>query len=66
MSSVSFRAKALSAIFCADCQLGKYKEENDRLFMPVTVRLNHAIVDAYLLANAFWLLEQEIRSFAGL
>ena len=27
---------------------GKYREENGRLVMPVTVRLNHAIADGYL------------------
>ena len=33
--------------------------------MPVTVRLNHAIADGYLVANVFRLLEQEIRRFVG-
>ena len=33
--------------------------------MPVTVRLNHAVADGYLLANVFRLLEQEIRAFAA-
>ena len=42
---------------------GKYREENGRLVMPVTVRLNHAIADGYLVANVFRLLEQEIKSF---
>lgn len=42
---------------------GKYREENGRLLMPVTVRLNHAIADGYLVANVFRLLAQEIRSF---
>lgn len=42
---------------------GKYRLENDRLLMPVTVRLNHAIADGYLLANVYRLLEQEIESF---
>ena len=37
---------------------GKYREENGRLVMPVTVRLNHAIADGYLVANVFRLLEQ--------
>ena len=31
--------------------------------MPVTIRLNHAIADGYLVANVFRLLEQEIKSF---
>ena len=42
---------------------GKYREENGRLVMPVTVRLNHAIADGYLVANVFRLLEQEIKAF---
>ena len=39
--------------------------ENGRLMMPVSVRLNHAIADGYLVANVFRLLEQEIKSFAA-
>ena len=31
--------------------------------MPVSVRLNHAIADGYLVAKVFRLLEQEIKSF---
>ena len=42
---------------------GKYREENERLVMPVTVRLNHAIADGYLVANVFRLLEQEMKAF---
>ncbi len=42
---------------------GKYREENGRLVMPISVRLNHAIADGYLVANVFRLLEQEIKSF---
>ena len=34
--------------------------------MPVTVRMNHAIADGFLLAKVFRLLEQEITSFTGL
>ena len=30
---------------------GKYREENGRLVMPVSVRMNHAIADGYLIAN---------------
>lgn len=40
---------------------GKYKNENGRLLMPVTVRMNHAIADGYVVSKAFWLLEQEIK-----
>jgi chloramphenicol O-acetyltransferase type A len=42
---------------------GKYREEDGRLVMPVSVRLNHAIADGYLIANVFRLLEQEITLF---
>ena len=42
---------------------GKYREENGRLMMPVSVRLNHAIADGDLVAKVFLLLEKEIASF---
>ena len=42
---------------------GKYRKENDRLVMPVSVRLNHAIADGYLVAKVFKLLEEEMKSF---
>lgn len=42
---------------------GKYREESGRLMMPVSVRLNHAIADGYLVAKVFLLLEKEIASF---
>ena len=42
---------------------GKYREENGRLMMPVTVRMNHAIADGYLVAKVFDLLEKEIDKF---
>ncbi len=42
---------------------GKYREENGRLMMPVSVRLNHAIADGYLVAKVFVLLEKEISAF---
>ena len=45
--------------------LGKYREENGRLMMPLTVRLNHAVADGYLVANVFRLLEKEIASFTS-
>lgn len=44
---------------------GRYREENGRLMMPVTVRLNHAIADGYLVANVYRLLEKEIASFVS-
>ena len=42
---------------------GKYREENGRLMMPLTVRLNHAVADGFLLANVYRLLEKEINAF---
>ncbi len=44
---------------------GRYREENGRLLMPVTVRMNHAIADGYLVANVFRLLEKEIAAFCS-
>ncbi len=44
---------------------GKYRKEGERLMMPVTVRLNHAIADGYLVAKVFKLLEEEISSFTA-
>ena len=41
---------------------GRYREENGRLMMPVSVRLNHAVADGYLLANVFRLLEKEMKT----
>ena len=42
---------------------GRYREENGRLMMPVSVRLNHAIADGYLLSKVFLLLQEEIERF---
>jgi len=42
---------------------GKYREENGRLMMPISVRLNHAIADGYLVANVFRLLDKEMSNF---
>ena len=42
---------------------GKYREENGKLMMPVSVRLNHAVADGYLVAKVFSLLQGEIDSF---
>jgi chloramphenicol O-acetyltransferase type A len=42
---------------------GRYREENGRLMMPVSVRLNHAAADGYLLAQVFVLLQKEIACF---
>ena len=43
---------------------GRYREEGGRLMMPVSVRLNHAIADGYLVANVFRLLQKEMDEFA--
>lgn len=40
---------------------GKYRLENDRLMMPVTVRMNHAAADGYLISKVFLTLEDEIK-----
>ncbi len=42
---------------------GKYRVEDGRRMMPVSVRLNHAVADGYLLALVFRLLQREIESF---
>ena len=44
---------------------GKYREEDGRLMMPVTVRMNHAIADGYLVANVYRLLEKEMAAFCN-
>ena len=44
---------------------GKYREENGRLLMPVSVRMNHAVADGYLVANVFRLLEKEMVAFCN-
>lgn len=42
---------------------GKYREENGRLMLPLTVRMNHAIADGYLVAKVYKLLDEEIKKF---
>ena len=42
---------------------GRYREENGRLVMPISVRMNHAIADGYLIANVFRRLQKEIENF---
>lgn len=42
---------------------GKYRDESGRLMVPVSVRLNHAIADGFLVANVFCLLEKEMDAF---
>jgi chloramphenicol O-acetyltransferase type A len=41
---------------------GRYKEENGQLMMPVTVRMNHAVADGYLVSKVFLLLAEEIKT----
>ena len=33
--------------------------------MPVTVRMNHAVADGFLVANVFRLMEREMAAFVG-
>ena len=42
---------------------GRYRGEGGRLMMPVTVRMNHAIADGYLIAKVYKLIEEEILRF---
>ena len=44
---------------------GAYREENGRLMMPVTVRLNHASADGYHVAAVFALIAEEINRLTG-
>ncbi|MEG1798769.1 MAG: CatA-like O-acetyltransferase, family 3 [Synergistaceae bacterium] len=41
---------------------GKYREENGILAMPLTVRLNHATADGYLISKVYLMVEKEIAS----
>ena len=42
---------------------GKFREENGRKLMPVSVRMNHAGADGYVVAKVFKILEEEISNF---
>lgn len=44
---------------------GKYREENGKLMMPVTIRMNHAICDGYHISKVFLSLEEEIKAFVS-
>ena len=44
---------------------GAYREENGRLMMPVTVRLNHASADGFQIARVFRLLEETMAALCG-
>ena len=53
-------------LYCAPIiNWGRYREENGRFMMPVTVRFNHAIADGYLIAKVYKLLEEEINKFCS-
>ena len=43
---------------------GRYRAENGRLMMPLSVRLNHAIADGFFVANVYRLLEKEMAVFS--
>ena len=43
---------------------GKYREENGRLMMPLTVRLNHAVADGYLVNLRSNILTSSVYSFS--
>lgn len=42
---------------------GRFRIEGGRRMMPLTVRLNHAIADGYLVAKVYSLLEKEMERF---
>lgn len=44
---------------------GKYREENGRLMLPLTVRMNHAVADGFTIANLYRLLEKEMAEFCS-
>ena len=45
--------------------LGKFREENGRKMMHVTVRMNHAVADGYLISKVFLLLQAAISDFCA-
>ncbi len=42
---------------------GKYQLVNERIVMPLSIRLNHAAADGYLASKFFLLLEENIKDF---
>lgn len=44
---------------------GRFRSEDGKLMMPVSVRMNHAVADGYLVSRVFVLLEEEIRRFVS-
>lgn len=43
---------------------GRWREEHGALLMPLTVRLNHAIADGYLVAQVYRLLDEAMLDFS--
>lgn len=43
---------------------GKYQNENGKLLMPVSIRLNHAIADGFHVANFFALMEAKLEDYS--
>ena len=44
---------------------GRYRKEDNKFVMPISVRLNHAAADGYLIAKVFLLLSKEIEQFVS-
>lgn len=44
---------------------GQWREEHGALLMPVTVRLNHAVADGYLVAQVYRLLKTAMEEFVS-
>lgn len=42
---------------------GRFKEENGEMLMPLTVRLNHAVADGYLVSKVFLIVQDIIDKF---
>ncbi len=49
--------------FAPSVNWGRYSKKNGRYMMPISVRLNHAIADSYVVAKVFKLLQEEISDF---
>lgn len=42
---------------------GRFRIENDRKMMPLTIRLNHAVADGYHISKVYLLLDEAIKEF---
>lgn len=42
---------------------GKYRLENNKIMLPISIRLNHAAADGYLASKFFLLLQEEVNNF---